>query len=139
MKKHRKLRIIWIVSVVASIAIATACVMYALKSNINLYFTPTELLASTVNESASIRLGGMVLPGSINRLDGLKISFIITDYKSQVFINYEGVLPDLFAEGKGVIVEGSRVSHARVYANRVLAKHDEKYMPPNIAKNKEAQ
>ena len=114
-------------------------VVNALQSNIELYITPTEIKMGKVPSGRAFRVGGMVQEGSLHR-DGLKSEFYLTDTNQSVFVKYEGVLPNLFQEGQGAVVLG-RLKSDTFYAEEVLAKHDENYMPPGaydaIAKGKE--
>jgi cytochrome c-type biogenesis protein CcmE len=111
--------------------VAISLVIYALKNNINLYFTPSELSAKNLQHK--IRLGGVVKPQSFKRFKGLELEFIVTDYKNEILVRYTGVLPDLFKEGQGVVVLGTLILTEKGYvfeAQQILAKHDEKYTPP---------
>ncbi len=103
-------------------------VLYALRQNINLFYTPEQLLAADPAPLGRIRIGGMIK--EITVMDGLQIEFIVTDYKQEVAVKYSGVLPDLFKQGQGVVALGKLVAPRQFVAEQVLAKHDEKYMPP---------
>jgi cytochrome c-type biogenesis protein CcmE len=137
MNRIHQQRLIYICLLIVSLSLATSLILYALKQNINAFVTPNELLSSSqsvypVNQS--VRLGGMVKPGSIIRdKTGLGVQFIVTDFKREVTVQYNGVLPDLFREGKGMIAEGKLTSPTIFTAIFILAKHDENYMPPNQA------
>ena len=100
------------------------------KIKLDYFFTPTELKNKTFPTDKRIKLGGMVLKGSVERVSS-NISFIVTDYTNSINVEYEGILPDLFKEDSGVVVLGY-LNNQTVYAEEVLAKHDENYMPPNI-------
>ncbi len=113
----------------ASIAIATALVLNALDSNIALYVTPSEVAAGKAPQGKAFRIGGMVKEGSIKR-DGVKVAFVITDTAKDIPVSYSGILPDLFKEGKGAVIQGRLGSDGAFTATEVLAKHDENYMPP---------
>jgi cytochrome c-type biogenesis protein CcmE len=131
--RHKKL--IAIASGVTLLVVAGLLVLNAFRSNLVYFRSPSEILSGTVPTQGMLRLGGMVDQGGVRKLpDSLKVEFKVTDFEKCVTVRYEGILPDLFREGQGVIVEG----HLRpdgFDANKVLAKHDEKYMPPEIAKS----
>lgn len=111
---------------------AAALTLSNFKDNIVFYFTPTELLAkSPVTES--IRLGGLVKPGSVTHGERGSVSFLVTDGKEDIAVHFTGALPSLFREGQGVVAEG-RMKDGALQADRILAKHDEKYMPPEVAR-----
>ena len=121
MKSIRKRKIGLILLMLAVVSIATALMMYALRQNISLFYTPTQIAQ------------GMVVPGSIIRKPGdLTVHFKITDYKHTVNVSYRGVLPDLFREGQGIVAQGELIDNQHFKASTVLAKHDEKYMPPEV-------
>lgn len=129
--RRRKIGIIILLLVVVSIAVAL--VLYALRQNISLFYTPTQIALGEADSGRSIRAGGMVLPGSIVRESGdLTVHFKITDYKHTVDVVYRGVLPDLFREGQGIVAQGELLDNQHFKAITVLAKHDEKYMPPEV-------
>ena len=114
------------------LTIACFLVIYALRQNINLFYTPAELYAAETLPNADIKVGGMIEKGTVVYANtGLTVHFTITDFERQVDVSYSGVLPDLFKEGKGVVVQG-RFQDGVVKATQVLAKHDENYMPPQI-------
>ena len=117
---------------VAGLAVAISLSLYALRNNIDLFFTPTQVAAGEVNEGQRIRVGGMVKPGSVERAqDSLAVRFIATDYNYDLQVEYDGILPDLFREEQGVVAEGM-VSGGVFRASRVLAKHDENYMSVEV-------
>jgi Cytochrome c-type biogenesis protein CcmE len=106
--------------------------MYALSQNINLFFTPTQIAGGQAPEAQMIRVGGMVAEGTVYRNpESLEVAFDVTDFDHNVRVTYSGILPDLFREGQGVVVQG-RVSQGTFQATEVLAKHDENYMPPEV-------
>ena len=114
---------------------ASACglVLYALRQNISLFYTPTQIATGEAPEQATIRVGGIVVKDSIvHDPKSLKVQFQLTDYAHKITIEYEGVLPDLFREGQGVIAQGRLQNKSLLEANQVLAKHDENYMPPEV-------
>ena len=134
MKPKRKKRLILILSLVAGFGIAVGLVLYALQQNINLFYNPSQIIAGDAPDGARIRAGGMVVKGSLQRdPDSLKVRFNITDFKSSVPVSYEGILPDLFREGQGIVALGHMDDKGVFEADQVLAKHDEKYMPPEVA------
>jgi cytochrome c-type biogenesis protein CcmE len=119
---------------IVGVGTTISLVLFALNKNINLYYTPSQLTFSQLPK-ANLRLGGLVKKGSLRReRDTLTIKFIITDYIREVPIQYTGIVPALFREGQGVIVEGYFNKNHLFEASQVLAKHDEKYMPPGIGK-----
>jgi cytochrome c-type biogenesis protein CcmE len=130
----RKQRLMMVSFIVVFSSIAIGLVAYGLRGNINLFFPPADIAAGKAPVGQTIRLGGMVVEGSVKRIgDGLKISFDVTDYKATVTAVYEGILPDLFAEGQGVVAAGKLDANGVLQASEVLAKHDENYMPPEVA------
>lgn len=106
-----------------------ALTLYALRQNINLFYTTSELFAQPQLPTRQIRIGGMVQAGSIQHKDGLDVSFIVTDYKKDLAVQYTGILPDLFKEGQGVVAVGRLNADQIFIAEQILAKHDENYMP----------
>jgi len=120
--------------IVLAAGAAIGLVLYALSSNINLFFSPTDIADGKAPQEQRIRAGGMVLDGSVKRdSESLKVEFVLTDYAHNVTVNYEGILPDLFREGQGIVATG-KLNESNVFiASEVLAKHDENYMPPEVA------
>lgn len=134
MNKQRKKRLFTVISILAAASIAASLVVYALGQNINLYFTPAQIAQGEAPENRMIRVGGMVVPGSIQRdKKNLHVVFKITDYHGSLEVSYTGILPALFRERQGVVAEGKLVNGV-LMAEQILAKHDEKYMPPEIKK-----
>ena len=127
--KPRHKRIALIGGGLAAIALAATLVLQALDSNIAFFFTPTQVSQGEAPQGKAFRIGGMVKEGSIRR-DNLTVSFVITDTAKDVPVTYTGILPDLFKEGKGAVVQGKLAADGRFAATEVLAKHDENYMPP---------
>ncbi len=128
MNRKQKLRLAGILGVLIIICAALGLVLYALKQNINLFYTPTQLLEAHITPNQIVRVGGYVEKKSIHFDDsGTRVTFAITDKKNHVFVQYHGVLPNLFREEQGVVVTG-KFDHL-LSADQVLAKHDEKYMP----------
>jgi len=132
MNPKRKQRLYVILGLVSGLGVAVGLVMYALSQNINLFFTPTQLAGGQAPEAQMIRIGGMVAEGTVLRdPQSLKVAFDVTDFENNVRVTYEGILPDLFREGQGVVVQG-RITGGQFNATEVLAKHDENYMPPEV-------
>jgi cytochrome c-type biogenesis protein CcmE len=119
----------------AVLGLALALVLVALKDTITYFRTPSDLAAKPVPAGQRFRLGGLVADGSIKRGQGLDVEFTVTDTIATVPVTYRGILPDLFREGQGVVAEGRLGSDGRFTADSVLAKHDETYMPPEVAKS----
>ena len=135
MNPIRKQRLYALVAILIGSLLAVWLVVSALSENMNLFYSPTEMKEANINQDVLIRAGGMVKPGSIIKSkDSLNVSFIVTDYQNELVINYQGILPDLFAENAGVVVRGNLGSDGNFNAIEVLAKHDENYMPPEVAK-----
>jgi len=133
MKPHRRKRLGIILFIATGLSVAAGLTLYALSQNINMFYTPSEVANGEVGADTMFRIGGMVKGGSVDqRADSLAVSFVTTDFVHEVPIEYEGILPDLFREGQGIVAEG-RLDAAGVFqANRVLAKHDENYMSPEV-------
>ena len=132
--KPRQKRFVFIAVAVAGLSLAVGLVLYALRGNVNLYFTPTQVYNNEVPKGRSFRIGGLVEEGSVKReKDGLTTNFVITDTNKKIPVTYKGILPDLFKEGKGVVAQGKVEADGVMYAEEVLAKHDENYMPPEAA------
>lgn len=135
MNPIRKQRLYALIAVLIGSLLATWLVVSALSENMNLFYSPTEIKEANINQDTLIRAGGMVKKGSIYKsTDSLNVSFTVTDYQNELIINYEGILPDLFAENAGVVVRGNLTPEGTFRAIEVLAKHDENYMPPEVAK-----
>ncbi|MEP5764510.1 MAG: cytochrome c maturation protein CcmE [Halieaceae bacterium] len=129
----RKQRLILVCFIVAFSSLAIGLVSYGLRGNINLFFPPAEIAAGKAPVGQPIRLGGMVVEGSIKRAsDSLRVQFDVTDYQATVTAVYVGILPDLFDEGQGVVAAGVLDEDGVLQATEVLAKHDENYMPPEV-------
>jgi cytochrome c-type biogenesis protein CcmE len=124
-----------VAGIVVGVGIAGALALSAFRSNVTFFFDPTKVADGEVKAGQYFRLGGMVTEGSVKRAPGsLEVRFVVTDFKHDVPVSYTGVLPDLFREGTGVVAHGHMQSGTFV-ADEVLAKHDEKYMPPEVAKS----
>jgi cytochrome c-type biogenesis protein CcmE len=132
--KPRHKRFMFIAVALAGVGLAVGLVLYGLRGNVNLYFTPTQVFNNEVPSGRSFRIGGLVEEGSIKReKDGLTVNFVITDTHKSIPVVYKGILPDLFKEGKGVVAQGKVQANGVMIADEVLAKHDENYMPPEAA------
>ncbi|HAF44336.1 MAG TPA: cytochrome c maturation protein CcmE [Gallionellaceae bacterium] len=130
----RQKRLGFIVAGVMLVAAAVGLVLYALKNNVSLYFTPTQVYNKEAPQGRNFRIGGLVEVGSVKReTDGLTVHFNITDNARIMPVVYKGILPDLFKEGKGVVAQGKLDEANEFRAEEVLAKHDENYMPPEAA------
>lgn len=132
MNPKRKQRLIIVLGIVAGVSVAAAFMGVALRENINLYFSPTQIAAGEAPIDRRIRVGGLVVAGSLTRGDELQVRFDVTDGAEVLTVQYEGILPDLFREGQGIIANGKLTEAGVVIADEVLAKHDEEYMPPEI-------
>jgi cytochrome c-type biogenesis protein CcmE len=127
----RSKRFLFIIGGIAIVAAAAGLVLFALRNNVSLYFTPTQVFNKEAPQGRSFRIGGLVEAGSVKReADGLTVHFSITDTAKNMPVTYKGILPDLFKEGKGVVAQGKLQADNVFYAEEVLAKHDENYMPP---------
>lgn len=132
--KRRHVRMAWIAAGVAGIGVASALVLNAFRSNLVFFFTPTQVAQNEAPKGRSFRLGGLVEEGSLKRqADGLSVRFVVTDTAKSIPVVYKGILPDLFREGRGVVTQGRIEPDGTFVAQEVLAKHDEKYMPPEAA------
>lgn len=132
MNKLHKKRLLTILLLSLLLSSAFGLMLYALKKNINLFLTPTELLAMNVQQDKVIRIGGYVKSHSVHFNDN-RFHFIVTDRRKEINIIFDGILPNLFREGQVVIVTGKRIAPGTLMANQVLAKHDENYMPKSLA------
>lgn len=132
-KAHRQ-RLTTIVFIFIGLTLATVLILKALSQNINLFYTPTQVFVEKPQVNKPIRVGGMVVKGSIQRDEDMRIRFLVTDFESQLTIRYRGILPDLFKEGQGVVALGKLDITNEFEASEILAKHDENYMPPELAK-----
>jgi cytochrome c-type biogenesis protein CcmE len=131
-RKQRRAALIG--SGVGILALASLLVLFALREAIVFFHTPSEVLEKNIAAGQRIRLGGLVVEGSIKRGGGTAVEFAVTDTLKTISVSYLGVLPDLFREGQGVVAEGKLDPGGRFLADTVLAKHDETYMPPEVAK-----
>lgn len=136
MNAVRQKKLMWVMATLFGAAIAVVLVIYAIGQQTDYYFDPTAISQGKAPEDTRIRAGGMVVRGSVvrDKTDPLNVNFQITDFKSTVPVKYQGILPDLFAEGSGVVATGE-LNGKTFVAKEVLAKHDENYMPPEVAKS----
>lgn len=140
MNRKQKIKLLAIVTIIIALGLATALVLFALKQNINLFYTPTQLFAATVKPDQNLRVGGFVQKNSVHYdTAGTGVTFTITDQTHQLNIVFHGVLPNLFREGQGIVVTGKLDKTNILQASEVFAKHDEKYMPPPLAKALQSQ
>jgi len=131
MNPIRKKRLLNVLFVFVFSVTGISLILYSLNSNLDYFFTPTELKQENIPTDKRIKVGGMVQKDSVER-NLSKISFVITDYENSIKVIYDGIVPDLFKEESGVVVLGYQ-KNQMIYAEEVLAKHDENYMPPNLA------
>ena len=133
MNPVRKRRLLLLFFIVSVLSLVTGLVLYALGQNISLFYTPTQIAEGEAPRKQTIRLGGMVVKGSILRAkNDLSVQFKLTDYKQTVTVNYRGILPDLFREEQGIVALGELRDNQHFNAKEVLAKHDANYMPPEV-------
>jgi cytochrome c-type biogenesis protein CcmE len=136
----RRRRMLLVGGIVAGVSLAAALALTAFRQNVTFYFIPSQVAAGKIPVGERFRLGGMVAKGSIQRIPGtLEVHFVATDFKHDIPVTYTGVLPDLFREGQGVIAQGHLNPSGVFVADEVLAKHDEKYMPPQMAEQIKAE
>lgn len=129
----RKRKLVRVLFMLATLIVVTLLVLYALRQNISLFYTPTQVCTGAAPVGTNIRIGGMVVRGSlIHGKKDLFVQFLVTDYKHSVAVLYRGVLPDLFREGQGIVATGKLSVAKQFMADNVLAKHDENYMPPEV-------
>ncbi len=134
MTPARKKRLALIVLMVAGVAVGVGFALQSLNQNIMFFFTPSEVAEGKAPKNKLFRVGGMVVDGSVSRPgDGLTVKFDLTDNQRSVTVSYAGILPDLFREGQGIIANGRLDDRGKFVAQEVLAKHDENYMPPELA------
>ena len=132
MKQHRKKRLINILLISLLSGSGVLMVLYALNTNLDYFYTPSEIISVKLPSNKRVKVGGMVREGSVIR-NGEDISFVITDYEESISVQYKGIVPDLFKEGSGVVALGYLENNS-LKAEKVLAKHDENYMPPALNK-----
>ena len=133
--KPRRKRLLWVLAGVALVGLAVTLVLRSLDANVMFFYSPSQIQAGEAPQGAAFRIGGLVEVGSLQRsADGLQVQFMVTDEVQRVPVRYQGLLPDLFREGKGVVASGKLQANGLFEASEVLAKHDENYMPPEAAK-----
>ncbi|MCG8533853.1 MAG: cytochrome c maturation protein CcmE [Pseudomonadales bacterium] len=132
MNPKRKQRLTIVLGIFVAVGAATGLITFALSENINLFYTPTQIANGEAPEGRRIRVGGLVVESSVNRAEGLKVAFDLTDKAEVITVKYEGILPDLFREGQGIIAMGKLQKEGWVEADEVLAKHDENYVAPEV-------
>jgi len=130
MNKIRKKRLVSVMTLIATSFLGVYLILSALNSNLDYFYTPSEIINAEIPNNKRVKLGGMVQMQSVIR-DGTNISFNITDFSNSINVSYNGVVPDLFKEGSGIVAYGMIVDN-RLIAENIFAKHDENYMPPNI-------
>lgn len=134
MRAKRKQRLIFAVIILLGFGCATALILYAMRQNIMLFHTPSEVAMGEVPQDGTFSIGGLVVKGSVmKKEDGLTVEFDLTDTHATVTVRYTGLLPDLFREGQGIVAQGRIDAQGVFIAREVLAKHDENYMPPEVA------
>ncbi len=130
----RKKRLGLIIVLVLGTGLAVGLILKAMNENVMFFFSPTQVLAGEAPKDRPFRIGGMVVDGSVKRAsDSVEVSFDLTDHNKVVTVKYSGILPDLFREGQGIIANGRLNEKGEIIAQEVLAKHDENYMPPEVA------
>ena len=130
----RRKRIVWISVAVLGIGIAAALILTAFQKNLLYFYSPTQVVAGEAPAGRAFRIGGLVTKGSVTRApDSLKVRFVLTDTVNNITVDYDGILPDLFREGQGIVANGKIGKDGIFVASQVLAKHDENYMPPEVA------
>ena len=132
--KKVKLRILFISLLLISVILSVFLILKSLEENVVYFLSPTEIKNLTEIENKKIRIGGMVKEGSIV-IDSENIKFVVTDLKNEINVSYSGSVPNLFKEGKGVVAEGFLKDNSFLIAEKILAKHDENYMPPEVAES----
>ena len=134
MTPTRKRRLIAVILILAGVGLATTIASFSLQQNLLYFQSPSDLVEQPIPPGRQFRLGGLVKPGSVDRVDdSLATRFVVTDGPGDVTVEYVGILPDLFREGQGVIARGALNEAGLFEASEVLAKHDENYMPPEVA------
>lgn len=134
MNPKRKKRLLIVLFILGGVGISVGLTLYALSQNINLFYSPTQIADGEAPVGTRIRAGGMVVEGSVKRDDkSLRVEFEVTDFQNKVPVVYSGILPDLFREGQGIVAQGEMDASGKLQAVEVLAKHDENYMPPEVA------
>ena len=134
--KQKQKRVLQLAIVLSVVSLSVFFVLKALNENMTFYYSPSQIAAGEAPTHHSIRVGGLVVNGSVERVEGeLDVAFVLTDGVQQVRVEYSGILPDLFREGQGILATGRLVAPSVFKAESVLAKHDENYMPPEVAES----
>ncbi len=133
MHPKRKKRLMLVTLMVAAVGAAVALLLNAFQQNMLFFFSPAQVMAGEAPENHPFRIGGLVVTGSVNRGESLNVEFMLSDGGGTVPVQYEGILPDLFREGQGIVARGTLDANGLFTAEEVLAKHDENYMPPEVA------
>ena len=133
MMTRKRKRLVLIGAAMGVIGAAMALVLFALRDNVVFFYSPTELVQKAIKPGTSLRIGGLVKKDTVVKTADQKVTFVVTDLKEEVTVTYEGQLPDLFREGQGVVIEGALAAPGQFRATTVLAKHDETYMPRDVA------
>ena len=131
--RRRRQRILFVGAILAAVAAAALLAVRGLGENMLFFFSPSQIARGEVPAGRSVRVGGLVVRGSVARGDGLEVRFTLSDGARSVVLHYEGILPDLFREGQGIVARGRLLDNGEFAADEVLAKHDENYMPPEVA------
>ena len=132
----RRKRSLAVLGILAGVGTAAALATLAFEDNLLYFYNPSQVLAGDAPQGRTFRIGGMVTQGSLKRTEGtLEVRFVVTDYQHSIPVRYEGLLPDLFREGQGMIAHGRMAAGGEFVADEVLAKHDENYMPPEVAES----
>jgi cytochrome c-type biogenesis protein CcmE len=130
--KPKNQRLVLVIAAIAAVLVAVLLAMWGLRERASYFYTPAEVAAGNAEQGRAVRLGGMVEKGSVKREpDGVTIRFVVTDGQARTPVVFRGIVPDLFREGSGVVAEG-RVQGGTFVADTILAKHDERYMPPEL-------
>lgn len=136
----RRKRLFAVIAIVAGVGAAAALAKVALQDNLLFFYDPSQVAAGEAPTGRTFRIGGMVTQGSVERTPGtLDVRFVVTDYKHSITVRYDGLLPDLFREGQGVVAHGKLSESGEFIADEILAKHDENYMPPEVANSLKRQ
>jgi cytochrome c-type biogenesis protein CcmE len=131
---RRQQRMLGVAALVLGVGLAAALTLTAFRKNLMSFYTPSDLVAAPVPEGAKLRLGGLVEVGSLKRAaEGMRVDFVVADCTHKVPVRYDGLLPDLFREGQGIVATGAMDAQSVFVADEVLAKHDENYLPPQVA------
>ena len=139
MAPRKRKRLILIVAALSVLGAGLGLILVALRDNVVFFYSPSELAEKHIAPGTPLRVGGLVKEGSAQKLGGDRIYFVVTDLKQDVAVSYTGALPDLFREGQGVVIEGALEAPGHFRATTVLAKHDENYMPRDVADKLKAQ